>query len=96
MIVEIQIGAVDEGAVFNKSIYGCLADEIHPQNALRAKKVSSSALIGALLLLSLPPEFKMSLSASLSPLEHSLIERKKSRFWSYLLATGASFFPATE
>jgi hypothetical protein len=46
MIVAIQIGAVDEGAVFNKSIYGCLADEIHPQNALRAKKVSSRALIG--------------------------------------------------
>ena len=36
MIVAIQIGAVDEGAVFNKSIYGCPADEINPQNALRA------------------------------------------------------------
>lgn len=44
IIIAIQIGAVDEGAVFNKSIYGCLADEIHPQNALRA--VSSRALIG--------------------------------------------------
>lgn len=38
MIVAIQIGAVDKGAVFNKSIYGCLADEIQPQNALRGKE----------------------------------------------------------
>lgn len=36
MIVAIQIGAVDEGAVFNKSIYGSIADEIHPHHALRA------------------------------------------------------------
>ena len=35
------VGAVDEGAVFNKSIYECLANEIHPQNVLRARRVRS-------------------------------------------------------
>ena len=76
------VGAVDEGAVFNKSIYECLANEIHPQNALRAKKVSSKNFdreMHALILV-----FQMQLKS------HLFSKRRESR--DYVLAHSYSSF----